>query len=134
MQIRFIENTDGNPPGKLADAEIIFERELGPLSGLRLVGFAVWQRHANADTPFSVTFPSRQYSVNGERRSFALLRPHDPSGDPERLRSYIIAGWEARAEALADGLTEREATAAVNDPRPENVTDDGTPIPRKAAR
>jgi hypothetical protein len=23
----------------------------------------------------NVTFPARQYSVNGERRSFALLRP-----------------------------------------------------------
>jgi hypothetical protein len=72
VSVRVIPNTSGNPPGKLADAEVIFEADAGPLSGLKLIGFAVWERRTGGR---NVTFPARQYSVNGERRSFALLRP-----------------------------------------------------------
>jgi hypothetical protein len=39
---------------------------------MKLVGFAVWERR---DGGKNVTFPARQYSANGARRSFALLRP-----------------------------------------------------------
>ena len=72
VYVKIIPNEKGNPPGKLADAEVIFEAEAGPLSGLKLIGFAVWERR---DGGKNVTFPARQYSVNGARRSFALLRP-----------------------------------------------------------
>lgn len=71
MSVKIIPNDKGNPPGKLADAEVIFEADAGPLSGMKLVGFAVWERR---DGGKNVTFPARQYSVNGARRSFALLR------------------------------------------------------------
>jgi hypothetical protein len=63
-------NAKGNPPGKLADAEIVFST--GPLAGMRLQGFSVWERRSGGR---NVTFPARSYAVNGERRSFALLRP-----------------------------------------------------------
>ena len=33
----------------------------------------VWERRTGAGR--NVTFPARQYSAHGERRSFALLRP-----------------------------------------------------------
>ena len=72
MSVRILPNTTSNPPGKLADAEVVFEADAGPLTGLKLIGFAVWERRAGGR---NVTFPARQYSVNGERRSFALLRP-----------------------------------------------------------
>ena len=72
VSVKIIPNEQGNPPGKLADAEVIFEADAGPLSGLKLVGFAVWERR---DGGKNVTFPARQSSVNGARRSFALLRP-----------------------------------------------------------
>ena len=72
MSVRILPNTTSNPPGKLADAEVVFEAEAGPLNGLKLIGFAVWERRAGGR---NVTFPARQYSVNGERRSFALPRP-----------------------------------------------------------
>ena len=72
MSVKIIPNVQGNPPGKLADAEVVFEADAGPLSGLKLIGFSVWERR---DGGRNVTFPARQYSVNGERRSFALLRP-----------------------------------------------------------
>ena len=71
MTIKIIRNDKGNPPGKLAVAELHFAS--GPLEGLKLIGFAVWERRTGNGR--NVTFPARQYSVNGERRSFALLRP-----------------------------------------------------------
>src|SRR5258706_13487094 len=72
VSVKIIPNDKGNPPGKLADAEVIFEADAGPLSGMKLVGFAVWERR---DGGKNVTFPARQHSGNGARRSFALLRP-----------------------------------------------------------
>jgi hypothetical protein len=71
VSVKIIPNGKGTPAGKLADAEVIFEAEAGPLSGLKLMGFSVWERR---DGTKNVTFPARQFSVNGERRSFALLR------------------------------------------------------------
>ena len=69
--IRFSPNDKGNPPGKLADVELHFTD--GELAGLKLIGFAIWERRGGSGR--NVTFPARQYTVNGERRSFALLRP-----------------------------------------------------------
>ena len=71
MTIKIVPNDKGNPPGKLADVELHFTS--GPLEGLKLIGFGVWERRTGGGR--NVTFPARQYSVNGERRSFALLRP-----------------------------------------------------------
>jgi len=96
VSVKIIPNENGNPPGKLADAEVIFEGEAGPLSGLKLIGFAIWERR---DGGRNVTFPARQYSVNGERRSFALLRP--ASGElsaQEPIRSAILEAY-TRVEA-----------------------------------
>ncbi len=99
VSVRIIPNEQGNPPGKLADAEVIFESEAGPLSGLKLIGFSVWERRGGGR---NVTFPARQYSVNGERRSFALLRPMN--GDvsaQEAVRDLILEAFSA-SEAQTD--------------------------------
>ena len=42
MTIKITPNDKGNPPGKLADAELHFTD--GPLEGLKLIGFAIWER------------------------------------------------------------------------------------------
>jgi len=91
-------NDKQNPPGKLADAELHFTE--GALNGLKLIGFGVWERRTGGGR--NVTFPARQYSVNGERRSFALLRPIADATAQERVRELIL-------EAYA----EREAQAAI---------------------
>jgi len=94
VSVRIIPNTEGKPPGKLADAEVIFEAEAGPLSGMKLIGFAIWERRSGGGR--NVTFPARQYSVNGERRSFALLRPKN--GDvsaQEAVRDLILEAFSA---------------------------------------
>jgi hypothetical protein len=44
VSVRVIPNTSGKQPGKLADAEVIFEADAGPLSGLKLIGFGAPRR------------------------------------------------------------------------------------------
>ena len=98
MNIKITPNDKGNPPGKLADAELHFTE--GPLKGLKLIGFAIWERRSGAGR--NVTFPARQYSVNGERRSFALLRPVTDNSAQEKVRDVILNAY-AQFEERADG-------------------------------
>ncbi len=95
MTIKILPNDKGNPPGKLADAELHFTN--GPLEGLKLIGFGIWERKTGSGR--NVTFPARQYSVNGERRSFSLLRPVADATSQERIRDLIL---QAYAEHEAD--------------------------------
>ena len=88
MHVKIVPNKLSNPPGKLADAELHFDQ--GPLAGLKLIGFMVWERRGGGRT---VTFPARQYSVNGERRSFALLRPVSDTAGQEIVRDLILQAY-----------------------------------------
>ena len=96
MVVKITPNEKGNPPGKLADAELHFTE--GELEGLKLIGFGVWERRTG--TGRNVTFPARQYAVNGERRTFALLRPTTDATGQDRLREVILAAY-ADFEAAA---------------------------------
>lgn len=100
MTIKILLNEKGNPPGKLADAELQWSE--GPLAGTKLCGFAVWCQRTGAGK--NVTFPSRTYSVNGERRSFALLRATSDvnASDTNRLRDLIIEAYEEHVGALQE--------------------------------
>jgi hypothetical protein len=95
MKIKIFLNEKGNPPGKLADAELHFSD--GPLAGLKLAGFSVWERRGQGVR--NVTFPARSYSANGERRSFALLRSTDAdaAAGHDRLRDAILQAYEKEA-------------------------------------
>ena len=97
MVVKITPNEKGNPPGKLADAELHFTE--GPLEGLKLIGFAVWERRGG--TGRNVTFPARQYSVNGERRSFALLRPIVDSTAQNRIRDLVLQAFQEYEERAA---------------------------------
>jgi hypothetical protein len=97
MVVKILPNDKGNPPGKLADAELHFSD--GPLEGLKLIGFAIWERRGGNGR--NVTFPARQYSVNGERRSFALLRPLVDSTSQDRLRDVILQAFADHEEQTA---------------------------------
>ncbi|MGE3278061.1 MAG: hypothetical protein AB7O67_23360 [Vicinamibacterales bacterium] len=121
MSIRFTPNDKGNPPNKLADAELRFEpvspearaalaaapegvallSQLDKLAGMKLVGFAVWER---AGGHRSVTFPARQYSINGERRSFALFRPFENPAAQDAIRDQILVEF---AEFEAAGVVSK---------------------------
>jgi hypothetical protein len=95
--VKITPNDKSNPPGKLADAELHFTE--GILDGLKLIGFAVWERRGG-NGGRNVTFPARQYTVNGERRSFSLLRPVGDATAQDRIRELILqayADFEAQA-------------------------------------
>lgn len=99
MRILFTPNVSRAPSGKLADAELHFDS--GPLAGLKLVGFAVWEgKRGNLR---NVTFPARTYSVNGERRSFALLRPQAAPEPHDNLRDVILAAYDEFVATGAGG-------------------------------
>lgn len=100
MNVRIIANDRGNPPGKLADAELHFTD--GPLEGLKLIGFGIWERRSGGGC--NVTFPARQYSVNGERRSFALLRPIDMTDGQDRIKDLILAAYAEHEAEAAEGV------------------------------
>lgn len=95
--VKIVANDRGNPPGKLADAELHFTA--GPLEGLKLIGFGIWERRNNGGR--NVTFPARQYSVAGERRSFALLRPVVDAAAQERVRDLLLEAYETHEEQSA---------------------------------
>jgi hypothetical protein len=97
MTVRITPNEKGNPPGKLADAELHFSD--GPLNGLKLIGFTVWERRGGGGR--NVTFPARSYAVNGERRSFALLRPTADATAQNALRDLILAAYQEYEERAA---------------------------------
>ena len=82
---------------QLADAELHFTS--GPLEGLKLIGFGVWERKSGAGR--NVTFPARQYSVNGERRSFALLRPIGDTSVQEKIRELILQAYQDHEAEVA---------------------------------
>ncbi len=100
MTVKIVPNDKGNPPGKLADAELHFTD--GVLEGLKLIGFGICERRTGASR--NVTFPARQYAVNGERRSFALLRLIANNSAQERIRDLVLeayAEYEAETAAAA---------------------------------
>jgi len=114
LTIKFVTDT-GGPAGKLADAEVHFGA--GLLAGLKLVGFAVWERRNGGR---NVTMPARTYAVNGERRSYALLRPVADSLAQEPIRRAILAAY---ADAYDGPAGQPVAPAPVDvDPAPDRLT------------
>lgn len=90
MVIKILPNERDQPKGKLADAELYFSE--GALDGLRLLGFAVWERRNGPGR--NVTFPARTYSVNGERRNFALLRAvNDNTNAHNAIRDLVLQAY-----------------------------------------
>ena len=98
MTIKITPNDKGNPPGKLAEAEVHFSD--GALDGLKLVGFAVWERRGGGGGR-NVTFPARSYAINGERRSYALLRPVGDVTAQNKLRDLILEAFQEFEERAA---------------------------------
>ena len=99
--VKFTPNDKQNPVGKLADAELHFTD--GVLDGLKLIGFSVWERRTGGGR--NVTFPARQYAVNGERRSFALLRPISDVNAQERIRELVLQAYAEYEEAATEAAS-----------------------------
>ena len=99
--VTIVPNDKQNPPAKLADAELHFTD--GELAGLKLIGFSIWERRAGGGR--NVTFPARQYAVNGERRSFALLRPIADISAQERIRELVLEAYAEYEDAPAQAAS-----------------------------
>ena len=97
LTVYITPNDKQTPPGKLADAELHFTD--GELDGLKLIGFSIWERRTGGGR--NVTFPARQYAVNGERRSFALLRPIADIKSQERIRDVVLQAYAEYEESVA---------------------------------
>ena len=89
MIVKVVPNEKQTPSGKLADAELHFTE--GALEGLKLIGFAIWERRSGGGR--NVTFPARTYSVNGERRSFSLLRPIGDASSQNSVRDLVLDAY-----------------------------------------
>jgi hypothetical protein len=100
MTVKITPNDRGNPAGKLADAELHFGGG-SPLAGLKLIGFSIWERRGG--TGRNVTFPARSYAINGERRSFALLRPIVDATAQNAVREAILEAFAEYEERVAVG-------------------------------
>lgn len=88
-----------NPQGKIADAALEFEAG-EPLAGLRLIGFGIWRASRPAGEPV-ITFPARNYTVCGESRTFAIVRPAGTGGPTaaDAIRAAILDAYRAALEA-----------------------------------
>jgi hypothetical protein len=120
------DTTNTRTPGKLADVELRFTGDAGPLAGLRLIGFALWQRRDGSG--FNLTVPARQYTVNGERRSYGLVRPQaGTDAKIDDLREQVTRAWR-------DGGPGQTSTAYPEPMRPAYVpTTYDTPAPAPPA-
>jgi hypothetical protein len=122
MKFTITENEGRGPVGKLADVALHFEdSDSSVLAGLQLQGFGIWELRIAVDPVYAggrigvltvkrtVTFPARSYTVNAERRVFALLRPsssHVPAQQAGyQLTQAILAAYaEHMAQYDARGL------------------------------
>ena len=96
--VKILRNDRNVPQGKLADAELHFTG--GELDGLKLIGFAVWQRRDGVGQ--NVTFPARQFTVHGEKRSFALLRAIGDPSVQDRVRELVLQAYAAQEHETAE--------------------------------
>lgn len=94
--VKIIRNEGQPPRAKLADVELHFTG--GELDGLKLIGFAIWQRRDGKGV--NVTFPARQFTVSGDRRTFSLLRYVDNPAAPDRLRDFLLQAYQADTQEV----------------------------------
>jgi hypothetical protein len=118
IEVNFVLNDSLSKPNKLADGELRFIG--GVMDGLKLIGFTIWQGRESGT--YNVTFPNRSFTVNGERRSLALLRSTTGNLDAQyRFRDYILKAWEK--------FNYQPITTPYVSPIPKAVDDDDSDIP-----
>ena len=112
VSVKIIPNEKGNPPGKLADAEVIFEPEAGPLSGLKLIGFSVWERRRwreKRDVPCPAVLRERgtpELRAVATRDRGAQRAGSDSGGDPRGVQPLRGAALNAFLGMCPGGRTQ----------------------------
>ena len=91
MTIKITPNDKGNPPGKLADAELHFTD--GPLEGLKLIGFSIWERRGGSRPQRHVPGAQLQRQRRAPQlRAAAADRRHDGAEQNPRADSRGVSG------------------------------------------
>jgi hypothetical protein len=86
----------GGPERLVCDAELVFD-EVGPLEGMKLVGFTLWR---STEGEVYVTFPSRSYGAGGDRRYYDFLRSVEASAKTvAQVKAWILEQWTSRQRA-----------------------------------
>jgi hypothetical protein len=112
VSVKIIPSEKGSPPGKLADAEVIFEADAGPLSGLQVdrllcLGTSRWGRN--------VTFPARQFSVNGAQIQDAVKRLAPASEPLVSTADVIVTSNNAETMTASQWAVVNETRAILPD-------------------
>lgn len=98
MRVNFVVR-ESAPERLVCEAEVLFGAECGPLAGMKLVGFSLWQ---SPEGELYVTFPSRAFGTGNERRFFDYLRSHEGNGaDSKRVKQWILAEYATYKDAAA---------------------------------
>ena len=99
--IRVIFTKKENSPERMVcEAELIFDENLEPLSGLKLVGFSLWR---SPEGEVYVTFPSRAVGAGNERRYHDYVRSVDGKGESvKRLKAWLVDQYHAQEGAAAN--------------------------------
>src|SRR6185295_17583324 len=89
MTVKINANDNANLVGKLADAELHFT--VGPLEGSQ----ARWIRDLGAARQCRPQgdVPRPSVSVNGDKRTFTLLRPVADTAANERIRDLVLEAY-----------------------------------------
>jgi len=106
MRVVFVER-DNAPERLVCEAEIVFESEVGPLAGMKLVGFSLWR---SPEGEVYVTFPSRAFGSGTERRFFDFLRSVEgTAADAKRVKAWILEQFHSKAPSKAGEESLRES-------------------------
>jgi len=98
MRVQFV-NRENAPERLVCEAEVIFDENVGPLTGMKLVGFSLWR---SPEGEVYVTFPSRAFGTGNERRFFDFLRSVEGNGtDAKRVKAWILDEFRATRENAA---------------------------------
>ena len=98
MTVKITPNDKGNPPGKLADAELHFTD--GPLEGLKLIGFASGSGAAAGDATSRFRPASTASTASVAASRFSADRRYDGARCVRELILDAYADFEA-ASAVA---------------------------------
>jgi len=130
VQVKITMNHRGDPPGKLADAELHWTS--GPLAGNCLIGFGVWEKRERP-SEISVTMPSRQFLSGGEKRTFKLFRlsnpnPAPPDDAPRDVKDAYYGPWRNVVRLIAEAYTDAASTPVEEAPAGQASSTDDIPF------
>jgi len=96
MRVQFVQRENA-PERLVCEAELVFDGDMGPLAGMKLVGFSLWR---SAEGEVFVTFPSRAFGAGNDRKYFDYLRSVEGQiAESKRVKAWILDEFRASQAA-----------------------------------